>query len=254
MSDIELSVAEANWVLLVLAPFVGSFLGVVIRRLPEGQPIIWARSACEHCVGVLPASDLIPLVSWVLLQGRCRRCGHPLGWFYPGIELAALAVAVIAVTVDGSPLAWLDCLLGWPLLALAWIDLRHWLLPDILTLPLVVIGLVVATIFYPEALLDRAVAAVLGYVSLRLISELYQRLRHREGLGQGDAKLLAAGGAWLGVAALPQVILVSAIAALIVAGALSLVGVRMRAHSALPFGPFLAAAIWALWLFGPAQF
>lgn len=247
-----MSVGDGTWVLLLLSPFVGSFLGVVIRRLPEGQPVIWARSACENCGGVLPACDLVPLVSWVLLRGRCRRCGHSLGWFYPGVELATLAVALIALAVD-APLAWLDCLLGWPLLALAWIDLRDWLLPDALTLPLIVIGLVVATIFDPEALVDRAAAAALGYLSLRLISELYQRLRHREGLGQGDAKLLAAGGAWLGVAALPQVILLSAIAALVVAGGLRVVGVRMRAHSALPFGPFLAAAIWALWLFGPTQ-
>ena len=242
----------ANWAPLVLAPFIGSFIGVVIRRLPEGRPVLWARSACENCGTPLLARDLVPLVSWLMLHRRCRRCGHPLGWFYPGVELAALAVALIAVVVDGVPQAWLDCLLGWPLLALAWIDLRHWILPDLLTLPLLVVGLVVAAAFYPEDLADCAIAAVLGYAALWLAAALYRRLRHREGLGQGDAKLLAAGGAWLGTAALPQIVVIGALAALVTAAAMRISGVELRAQSALPFGPFLAAAIWALWLWGLA--
>ncbi|MBV9014937.1 MAG: prepilin peptidase [Alphaproteobacteria bacterium] len=244
----------ASWPLLVLAPFIGSFLGVLIRRVPEGRPIVAARSACEWCGAVLTARDLVPLISWLLLRGRCRRCGVPIGWFYPGIELAAFAVAAVAVAVDGVPQAWVDCLLGWPLLALAWIDLRYWLLPDVLTLPLLLTGLIVAAALNPEDLVDRAAAAILGYIALRLVSVLYRRLRHREGLGEGDAKLLGAAGAWLGVAALPQVVVLSALAALSAAGALTLAGVRLRAYSALPFGPFLAAAIWTLWLFRAVQF
>lgn len=203
---------------------------------------------------MLTARDLVPLISWLLLRGRCRRCGVPIGWFYPGIELAAFAVAAVAVAVDGVPQAWVDCLLGWPLLALAWIDLRYWLLPDVLTLPLLLTGLIVAAALNPEDLVDRAAAAILGYIALRLVSVLYRRLRHREGLGEGDAKLLGAAGAWLGVAALPQVVVLSALAALSAAGALTLAGVRLRAYSALPFGPFLAAAIWTLWLFRAVQF
>jgi len=241
----------ASWAPLVLAPFIGSFLGVIIRRLPEGRPVLWGRSACEHCGAALEARDLVPLVSWLLLHRRCRRCGHPLGWFYPGVELAAFAIALIAVVVNGMPQAWLDCLLGWPLLALAWIDIRHWLLPDVVTLPLLVVGLVVAAAFHPENLADCAIAALLGYAALRLVAALYHWLRHREGLGQGDAKLLAAGGAWLGTAALPQIVVIAALAALVTAAAMRIAGVQLRAHSALPFGPFLAAAIWALWLWTP---
>jgi leader peptidase (prepilin peptidase)/N-methyltransferase len=168
------------------------------------------------------------------------------------VPVAALAVALIAVAVDGMPQAWLDCLLGWPLLALAWIDIRDWILPDALTLPLAIVGLVVAAVFHPEDLADCAIAALLGYAALRLIAELYRRLRYREGLGQGDAKLLAAGGAWLGTAALPQIVVIGALAALAAAAAMHIRGAQLRAQSALPFGPFLAAAIWALWLWGPA--
>jgi leader peptidase (prepilin peptidase)/N-methyltransferase len=250
LSDRLASLELSDWVLLVVAPFVGSFLGVVIHRVPENRPIVWARSACTACGAKLTACDLVPLFSWLLARGRCRHCGHALGWFYPAIELAALAVAVIAIAVDGSERAWLDCLFGWWLLALAWIDLRHLRLPDVLTLPLLVVGLIAAAAFDPEGLADRAAAAALGYVALRAVAEVYRRLRRREGLGQGDAKLFAAAGAWLGIAALPQVILLAALAALIGAAGLSLAGTRLRAHTALPFGPFLALASWSIWLFG----
>ena len=239
----------AEWGLIVAAPFIGSFLGVLIRRLPEGRPTLWARSACEFCDAPLRASELVPLVSWVV--GRCRRCGRALGWFYPAVELAALAVALIALAVDDGETAWLDCLLGWWLLALAWIDARRWILPDALTLPLIVAGLLAALAFDPGSLAERALGAALGYLALRVVAWAYLRLRGREGLGQGDAKLLAAAGAWLGALALPQVILAAAVVALIAAAVLRLSGSQIRAQSALPFGPFLALAIWALWLFGP---
>jgi leader peptidase (prepilin peptidase)/N-methyltransferase len=249
--DRVVSLGEQGWPLLLLAAFVGSFLGVVIRRLPEGRPIVRGRSLCEQCGARLTPRDLVPLLSWLITRGGCRHCGHRLGWFYPAVELAAFAIAAIALAFDGVEQAWLDCLLGWWLLALGWIDARHWLLPDVLTLPLLVLGLALAAAFAPEDLADHAAAAMLGYLALRAVAWIYQRLRHREGLGQGDAKLLAAAGAWLGIAALPQVILLAALAALVTAAGLALAGTRIRAHSALPFGPFLALATWLLWLFGP---
>jgi leader peptidase (prepilin peptidase)/N-methyltransferase len=251
LSGLAASLGQAGWALLLLAPFVGSFLGVLIRRLPDGRPIVRGRSHCEQCGARLTPRDLVPLISWLLARGRCRHCGRPLGWFYPGVELAALAIAAIALAVDGVQQAWLDCLLGWWLLALGWIDARHWLLPDVLTLPLLVLGLALAAVSAPEDLADHAAAAMLGYLALRAVAWIYQRLRHREGLGQGDAKLFAAAGGWLGTAVLAPVILLAALAALATAIGLSLAGTRMRAHSALPFGPFLALATWLLWLFGP---
>jgi leader peptidase (prepilin peptidase)/N-methyltransferase len=243
--------AAAGWTLLLVAPFIGSFLGLVIRRLPDGLPIAFARSVCEECGVRLKTRDLVPVLSWLMQKGRCRCCGHRLGWFYPGVELAAVAVALSAVLVDGGESIWLDCLLGWWLLTLGWIDLRRGLLPDILTLPLVLAGLAAAAVFDPAELTQRALGAALGYTSLVIVAAVYRKLRGREGLGHGDAKLLAASGAWVGAAALPQVILLAALAALLVAAGLRLAGTRLSAHSALPFGPFLALVTWVLWLCGP---
>ncbi len=251
MLDRVASAGIGGWSALLAAPFVGSFLGVLVRRLPEDRPVAWGRSRCEFCGAALAARDLVPLVSWLATRGRCRFCCHPLGWFYPGIELAAVAVAFVAVAADSGEGTWLDCLFGWWLLALGWIDLRRWLLPDALTLPLVVAGLAAAAILDPEQLIDRALGAALGYLALRTIALLYRALRGREGLGQGDAKLLAASGAWVGASALPQVILGAAVSALLVAACLRLAGVRLGPHSALPFGPFLALTTWLIWLFGP---
>jgi leader peptidase (prepilin peptidase)/N-methyltransferase len=236
--------------LLLVAPAIGSFLGVIIRRLPEDRPIVWSRSRCEACGSVLTARDLVPLVSWLMLGGRCRSCGHRLGWFYPGGELAALLVAVTALVIDDPSRAWLDCLVGWWLLLLGWIDLRSWVLPDLLTLPLLLAGLIEAAAFQPEGLFERALGAAVGYLALRAVAMTYRAVRGREGLGGGDAKLLGAAGAWLGVMALPEVILAAALAALVAAGALRLAGIRLHAHSALPFGPFIALSTWAYWLCG----
>ena len=240
-----------GWGLLIAAPVIGSFIGVLIRRLPNGQPILRSRSRCDGCGAALTARDLVPLISWMLAQGRCRRCGYRLGWFYPAVEIAALIVVLIALAVDEMPRAALDCLFGWWLLTLAWIDLRRWLLLDILTLPLIVVGLTLAALLEPDAVLDRALGAALGYAALRALAIVYRVLRRREGLGRGDAKLLGAAGAWVGATALPQVVLLAALAALLAAAVLRLGGVRLHAHSALPFGPFLALATWAIWLGGP---
>ena len=243
-------IEAAGWSLVAAAPFVGSFLGLVVQRLPDGLAIAWARSRCEKCGVRLRARDLVPVFSWLAARGRCRYCGHPHGWFYPGIELAALTVAVTAVVADGGEGTWLDCLFGWWLLTLAWIDVRRGLLPDALTLPLVLAGLAAAVALDPDQLTDRTLGAALGYLSLVAIAVLYRWWRGRDGLGHGDAKLLAASGAWLGATALPQVILWAALAALVAALCLRLAGVRLGARSALPFGPFLALSTWVLWLSG----
>jgi len=241
----------AMWSALLAAPFVGSFLGVRRLLITKRLPIAWSRSRCEWCGAALRAGDLMPLYSWLAAGGRCRYCAHSLGWFYPGIELAAIAVPLTAATVDHGGEIWLDCLLGWWLLALAWIDIRRWLLPDPLTLPLVIAGLVVTATLDPARLTENALGAATGYLSLRVVASLYRVLRGREGLGRGDAKLLAASGAWVGAGALPQVVLGAAVMGLFAASCLQLAGIRLHARSALPFGPFLALATWLVWLFGP---
>ncbi len=230
---------------ILAAPFIGSFLGVLIRRLPEGRPVALARSACPACGVALAAQDLVPLLSYAALRGRCRRCGAAIGRFHPAIELAAMAVAGWAAWADPDRV-WADCLLGWGLLALAWIDWEHFRLPDALNLPLIPAGLLAAWIEDPDALLDRALAAVLGYALFRGVAWSYRRLRGREGLGQGDAKLLAVAGAWLGIAGLPDVLLIAALSGI---GLAFTRGRQALAGAPIPFGPALALGIWLVRLY-----
>jgi leader peptidase (prepilin peptidase) / N-methyltransferase len=238
-----------SWFLPILAaPFIGSFLGNVVRRAPREDGLFLGRSHCDHCDRVLTASDMVPLLSFVWRRGRCRRCGNWIGWFYPAIEVVAIAVAVAAVAAHPSApsRAWIDCLLGWSLLALAWIDVDHFRLPDWLTLPLVLAGLAVTASEAPEQITDRALAAALGYLLFRAVGWGYLRWRGRDGLGEGDAKLVAAAGAWLGIGALSWLILVAAVAALIGAGLARLAGYRLNRATAIPFGPFIALAFFVL--------
>ena len=236
---------------LLLAPFVGSFLGVLITRLPTNAPVVFARSACPACGIPLAPLDLLPLVSFALQRGRCRYCHQTIGWFYPAIELSAVAVSVWALLASQTVhQAWLSCVLGWMLLTLGWIDAERFVLPDVLTLPLILLGLGATVMQTPDELFWHAAGAASGYLGMCSVAIVYHVLRGREGLGMGDAKLLAAGGAWLGMLALPWVVLFAAIAALFYAGLAAGLGRPMQAHTALPFGPFLAAAIWCVWLYG----
>ena len=233
---------------LAASPFIGSLLGVLIRRLPEGRPVILARSACESCGKRLGPAELVPLLSYVVQRGRCRGCEAAIAPMHVAIELAAIAVAVAAAFVAEGTDLWLGCALGWTLLALAWIDAESFLLPDALTLPLIVAGLVAAWFLEPWNLTDRAFGAIAGYVAFRAVEIGYRRLRGRDGLGQGDAKLLSAGGAWLGWAALPWVVVLAALCGLAVAGVMAVTGRAVGRETVLPFGPPLALAIWLLWL------
>jgi leader peptidase (prepilin peptidase)/N-methyltransferase len=178
---------------LLVAPFIGSFLGVLIHRLPRHLPLLLARSGCEACGTRLAPLDLVPLVSYAFQRGRCRYCHHPIGWFHPVIELAALCVAACAVLECDTPQdTWIACSLGWMLLALGWIDVEWFLLPDVLTIPLLLSGLGVTILTVPVDIFGHALGAVCGYLGLRSIALLYRAVRGRDGLGVGDAKLLAA--------------------------------------------------------------
>jgi leader peptidase (prepilin peptidase)/N-methyltransferase len=240
-----------GWVWPVAAaPFIGSFLGVVVRRLPAGRGIVAGRSACEACGHTLSPLEMVPVVSFLALRGRCRACGAPIAPAHLGIELAALAVAVsAALVVQGGPFLWAGCVFGWFLLTLGWIDANTFRLPDVLTLPLIVLGLAEAAWMEPDRLTSRAIAAVAGFGALWLLATFYRLLRKREGLGLGDAKLIAAIGAWVGIAALPWVAVFGSVLALFWALGLRLRGTRITGTLRLPFGPFLAAAGWGIWLF-----
>lgn len=245
-------ILRLHWLfLLLVAPAVGSFLSTVAARLPEGRPLAWSRSSCPHCGRVLGWRDLVPVVSWLLSRGLCRSCGRPIAWSYPAIELGALAVAVWSLAMVPGWLAWASCALGWTLLVLAVIDARHLLLPDELTLPLIPGGLAVAWAVAPERLPDHVIGSVAGFLIVVFLGFAYRKVRHREGIGMGDAKLLAAAGAWLSWEGLPSVLLLAAAAALLghfVWARVSRHGLRDRE---LPFGPYLAGSLWLVWSFGP---
>ncbi len=241
---------------LIIAPFIGSFLGVLIARLPAGDDLVTSRSRCPACGHALGPRDLVPLLSFIVLRGRCRHCGTAIAAFNWQVELAALAVAVGAVAVegvvDGDPLAiWADCVLGWTLLALAWIDLRTLLLPDVLTLPLLLLGLGWTAWSAPDELADHAAAALAGWFALEVVAMLYRRLRGFDGLGAGDAKLLGAGGAWVGLALMPWLVVLAATVTLL--GTVVLAWRRgFDGATPLPFGPGLAVAIWVFQFVGAA--
>jgi len=235
--------------LVLLAPILGSFIGVLIARVPSRQNFIQGRSQCASCGHELAAFELVPIASFVALRGKCRHCHAAIPWRDFVIEVAAIGVTALACLVPDPEAAICGVALGQTLLALAGIDFVALRLPDFLTLPLVLAGLFEAWFLEPEEVTDRAIAAALGYLVFRAISETYRHFRGRAGLGEGDAKLLAAGGAWLGVAALPYVVLIGAGAALVYALVLAMRQGRGVVNQRLPFGPFLAAGIFALWLY-----
>jgi leader peptidase (prepilin peptidase)/N-methyltransferase len=148
-------------------------------------------------------------------------------------------------------LLWVTCGLGWILLALAAVDFRHFVLPDALTLPLIPAGLAVAYLQEPAELMTHVIGALAGYLLFRLVRELYFRLRAREGLGLGDAKLLAACGAWVAWPSLPRLILVAATTGLAAGLAGRLVGRPLSLSDRMPFGTFLCLALWLEWVCGP---
>ena len=238
--------------LLAVSPAIGSLLGVLVRRLPAGRPVGLARSACDTCGTNLTAADLAPLLSYAWLRGRCRHCAAPIGWFHPAIEVTATGVGLWAVIAAGGTAAlWPTAALGWCLLALGWTDWESLILPHALTLPLLASGLLATAWLDPGALAEHAIAAAFGYLTLWVVAVVYRHVRGRDGLGLGDATLLAAAGAWVGIAGLPSVLLIGALL-----GIALLLGVRPARRDvggavAVPFGAPLAAAIWIVFLYDP---
>jgi leader peptidase (prepilin peptidase)/N-methyltransferase len=233
----------------VLAPFVGSFLGVLVTRYESLGSALTGRSVCDACGVTLGARDLVPILSWAASRGHCRHCGAAVGFFYPLIELAALAVALWSGLIFTGTTLWISCILGWILVALTAADFRYQLLPDFLTLPLTGFGLAATWALDPGGLFPNVIGAAIGFGGVVLLRFVYQRLRGREGMGLGDAKLLAAAGAWTGWMGLPSILSIAAISALIFA--LWRKGRQLDLSDRIPFGPFLAGGFWIVWLYGP---
>ena len=251
-------------VTVVFSLLIGSFLNVVIVRLPrkmhwqwekDGQGaappgIAWPPSHCPSCEHTLSWWENLPLLSYLLLHGRCRACGAGISLRYPLVEaLTALLSLVVVVTMGPQWLTIAALVLTWALIALAFIDLEHFLLPDRITLPLLAVGLLVNAIGGFTDPLSALIGAVSGYGILWAVYHAHRALTGREGFGYGDFKLLGALGAFLGWQLLPLVILLSAGVGAIIGIALILLRRHQRSEP-LPFGPYLAGAGWLALLWG----
>ena len=258
----------------VIGLCVGSFLNVVIHRLPRMMERGWAdqcaelagreptpgprydlvvpRSACPACGHAIGALENVPVLSWLALRGRCRACGAPISPRYPVVELAAGALAVAAVWQFGPGAKGLAaCALLWALLALAFIDADTQLLPDDITLPLLWAGLAANLFGLFVPLASAVVGAMAGYLALWAVYWLFKLVRGKEGMGYGDFKLLAALGAWLGWPMLPQIVLVSSVLGAV--GGILMIVLKGRDKAVpLPYGPWLAGAGAVALFFGPA--
>lgn len=276
MAVLDLLAQSTPWLIavtLLLGLMVGSFLNVLVYRLPlmmqrewriqareildmpaqdEGEPfnLCWPGSRCPHCGHRIRLWENIPLLSWLLLRGHCSSCAEPISLRYPLVELACglLSAGLAAYLGWGWPLL-LMLVLTWGLLALSLIDWDHQLLPDSLVLPLLWLGLVANAfeVFVPFS--EAFWGAVIGYLLLWSVYWLFKLITGKEGMGQGDFKLLALLGAWGGWQILPLVILLSSLTGSI----LGVVLLRLRGqdrHTPFPFGPFLAIAGWIAVLWG----
>jgi leader peptidase (prepilin peptidase)/N-methyltransferase len=266
----------ALWIALagVLGLLVGSFLNVVILRLPARMAAAWRQEArdvlelqadatplppgivrepshCPHCKHPLSALDNIPLFGWLLLRGRCRYCQAKISIQYPLVELLSGVLSAVIVWKFGPSWAALAGLtLTWTLIALSGIDFRTQLLPDQLTLPLLWLGLLLALLPMFVTAPASILAAAIGYLSLWSVYWAFKLLTGKEGMGHGDFKLLAALGAWMGPVALLPIILLSSLIGALVGGTL----IALRKHEReipMPFGPFIAAAGWVWFVAGP---
>lgn len=238
--------------LIAVSPFIGSFLANFAVRWPEGESVAAGRSRCRSCGQTLGPLDLVPLASWLMSRGTCRYCGAPVSAVYPLTETLAFLLSLWAVMAGPIALAPVSMLLGWVLLTLAVVDARSFLLPDRLTLPLIPAGLVVDWAMGGiDLLMSGMLGALLGGGLSACIAIFYQRFRKRAGLGWGDVKLLAGAGAWTGVSGVPAVLFLGACLGLLVVAVMRFGCREISRTTPLPFGPFLAAAFWIVWLHGP---
>jgi len=237
---------------------IGSFLNVCAYRLPLGESVVHPRSRCTSCGRMLSWFDNLPVVSWVALRGRCRTCGEPVSWMYPAVEIVtALVFAVTYLTYGLTLLSLVRVIFGCALIVLFVTDLQHKILPNVITLPGIVIGFV-CSIFLPPGWVSSLIGILVGGGVLFAIAEVYYRVRGQEGLGMGDVKLLGMIGAFLGWK-LVLLTLVFASFTGSLAGGMLIASGRGGMKYALPFGTFLAvgalfAATWgdpiADWYFG----
>lgn len=241
--------------LIASALFVGSFITAAARAWPDWSAVLTPRSGCEGCGRALRPAELVPVASFLLQRGKCRTCAAPIWPGHPVGEALSLLIAIAGVILTGGLTTVVSVLLGWVLLFGALVDARTQLLPDAVTLGLIPAGLAAAYFLDgPPGILEASLGAVFGFAALWLIGVAYSRIRGRDGLGMGDAKLLAAGGAWCGAFALPWIVAIGAGATLVFVAIRSLLGSKVTAETAIAFGPGLCAGIFTAWLIAQRAF
>jgi leader peptidase (prepilin peptidase) / N-methyltransferase len=222
---------------------VGSFLNVIITRLSQDEPFWAGRPGCPHCHHPLPWDNLLFLLSLPWRRGRCRSCGEFLSWRYPGVEMAAGVLALgLWWRFPGSALLWAYGPFAAALLVLTVLDLQYYWLPDVITLPGTLLGLIGALILPQPGLGSALLGAFLGWAFFIAVRGVYEKVTRgrRQGVGQGDAKLMAFIGAVLGLKALPWVLFSSAFLGSLAGLVVSLGRARDR-FTPIPYGPFLVA-------------
>jgi leader peptidase (prepilin peptidase) / N-methyltransferase len=218
---------------------VGSFLNVCIYRIPRRESLMWPASHCTGCNRSLSWFENVPIISWLVLRGRCRSCGAHISIMYPAVELTTAIVCAGGVAVYGwSPLLIVRLAFACALIVLFAIDLEHQILPNVITVPGIAAGLV-ASWFLPPGWLSSLIGALAGGGVLLAIAEAYYRVRGQEGLGMGDVKMLAMIGAFLGWPLMILTLVLASFAGSVVGVAL-LASRRGSMQAALPFGTFLA--------------
>ena len=233
----------------VLGAIIGSFIAALVMRWPEGRSVMGGRSACDACDRTLTAIDLIPLLSALLLRGRCRTCGAKIDPLHGWIEAGGAGIGIAAGLVAPGYPALAGAVFGWLLLVLVALDLVAFWLPDRLTALLALSGAVSAMAGVAPGGVDRLIGGVAGFTALWAVARGYRLVRGREGMGGGDPKLFGGIGLWLGWQMLPAVLLIASMIGLGVVLSAQLRGRPMTAQTALPFGALLGIAAYPAWLF-----
>jgi leader peptidase (prepilin peptidase) / N-methyltransferase len=263
--------------IFVLGLLIGSFLNVVILRLPVMMQTDWQqqcyellelddsefnkdkpninlvtpRSHCPKCKHQISALENIPVISYLFLKGKCSNCGNKISVRYPLIELiSGLSVVIVAYYFGVSIQTLFALFLTWSLIALSMIDFDHQLLPDDITLPLLWLGIIINIFGLFTNLESSVIGAVFGYGTLWSVYIIFKLVTGKEGMGHGDFKLLALLGAWFGWQALPLIIILSSLVGAVIGISLMIFNSHDR-NSAIPFGPYLAIAGWISMLWGP---
>lgn len=235
---------------LLLGLALGSFANVCIHRIPLGQSIVRPPSSCPRCGSRIPFYDNVPLVSYLLLMGKCRNCRGPISLRYPIVEGLTGLLSLLLFSMYGAGFQYLQWLLfTLTLVIISFIDLDHRIIPDVLSLPGILVGWAVSFLPWGIDWVDSLIGSLAGGGSLYAVAVVYEWMTGREGMGGGDIKLLAMIGAWMGWQALPLIVLISSLTGAVIGLVFILLsgeGYRFR----IPFGPFLSGGAVAYLLVG----